>query len=65
VSHDSTIAAAEGAISKILAQLEADTGQLVSAIGVAAFDVTGVADTREQHLMRVIIDMQRVPGHRW
>jgi hypothetical protein len=56
---------AEAQIGAILARLEIDTGQNVRSIDIEDIDVTQVADTRQQIMRRVIINMVRIPGTRW
>lgn len=52
-------------ITKILSQLESDTGMIVDELAVEDIDVTTMGDNVRQILRTVILEMKRLPGTRW
>lgn len=60
-----TLEQAEMEIAQMLCQLEKDTGNLVRSICCSGIDITNMTDARPQHQMRVLIELERLPGHGW
>lgn len=56
---------AQKAINKILAQLEKDTGYIVTDITLQEIEVTALGDQRSVMNKTVIVDIERTPGSDW
>jgi hypothetical protein len=56
---------AEGAIARILQQLETDSGEVVDRVEMVDVEVTRLEDTRPQMWREVSIKTRRLPGHQW
>jgi hypothetical protein len=52
-------------IAALLADLEAETGLLISDLSIDALDVTVLQDTEPQYRLSVLIETYRKPGHQW
>lgn len=60
-----TLSDAERQIAAILAALERSSESLVRSVDIVDVEVTTCSDDRRQHLRRVRIDLERLPGTRW
>jgi hypothetical protein len=56
---------AERAIAAILAQLETETGQLVTSIDIVSLDATRVHDERRRLQRSVRLTLEFTPGSNW
>lgn len=65
MTEQQQIQAAQSAIAKILCQLEADTGLLVTDLGLERIEVTTLRDPAPRHMVRPVITVERRPAHDW
>lgn len=60
-----TVAEAEKAVARILADLEKELDSHVEHIEIQDYEVTQFTDDRVQYLRQVAITLKRKPGTRW
>jgi hypothetical protein len=59
------ITKAEREIAAILAQLERDTGSIVTDIEIKSIEVTTMQDDRRMLQQCVLVELERLPGTCW
>ena len=64
-TKENPITVAEREIAAILAQLERDTGSIVTDIEITSIEITTMRDDRRMLQQRVLIELQRMPGTCW
>jgi len=65
IIQNNPITIAECEIAEILAQLERDTGSIVTDIDIKSIEVTSMQDDRRMLQQRVVIELERLPGTCW
>lgn len=60
-----TVKKAEDQIAGILKQLEIDQDIVVKDLSAEALDLTSMGDDRQRLKMRVVIEVERLPGREW
>lgn len=60
-----TVEKAENQIAAIIKQLEIDQDIVVKNLSAKALDLTSLDDSRQRLKMRVVIEVERLPGRDW